>query len=236
MFHQVRLIRDRKCHVYSFYIACIQQNQYISGSRYAMVLAAAVHAAAVRARDTDVAAAQSPLRGARDGACASAAGGCRRIVRAGRLDLSDYRRTLQNARHAPALFFFFLRPSEMLYVQLPEREEDNRGEAGAAPRVIANRRAAQLHSAEQHLAQRELAERDSAEQHSEEQHSAEQHSAEPHSAEQDLAELDSAQQTRRRHIAAWTPLRVVAHHSYVAGMRVSGIMHRDIVRLEFDRK
>ena len=134
-----------------------------------------------------------------------------------------------------------LRPSEILYVQLPERDEDNRGEAGAEQRVIANARAAQLHAAEHRSAQRESTEKHSAEKHSAEKHSAETHSAEQHSAEKDLAELDLAklelaQQNRRRHIAAWTPLRVVAHHSYVAGMRVSGIMHRAIVRLEFDRK
>lgn len=35
--------------------------------------------------------------------------------------------------------------------------------------------------------------------------------------------------------AAWTPLRVLAHHSYVAGMRVSGIVHRAIVRLQPER-
>jgi hypothetical protein len=41
---------------------------------------------------------------------------------------------------------------------------------------------------------------------------------------------------RRRAASAWTPLRLVAHHSYVAGMHVSGIMHRAIVRLEFDKQ
>ena len=30
---------------------------------------------------------------------------------------------------------------------------------------------------------------------------------------------------------AWLPLRLVAHHAYVRGMRVSGTMHRAIVRL-----
>jgi hypothetical protein len=30
-------------------------------------------------------------------------------------------------------------------------------------------------------------------------------------------------------------LRVSAHHAYVTGMRVSGIMHRSIVRLERDK-
>lgn len=38
----------------------------------------------------------------------------------------------------------------------------------------------------------------------------------------------------RKHVA-WTPLRVLAHHSYVAGMRVSGIVHRAIVRLQHER-
>ena len=40
---------------------------------------------------------------------------------------------------------------------------------------------------------------------------------------------------RRRVQSPWTPLRLVAHHSYVVGMRVSGIVHRAIVRLEFDK-
>lgn len=31
--------------------------------------------------------------------------------------------------------------------------------------------------------------------------------------------------------ASWRPLRVVAHHAYVRGMRVSGTIHRAIVRL-----
>lgn len=40
---------------------------------------------------------------------------------------------------------------------------------------------------------------------------------------------------RRRAQYAWIPLRLVAHHSYVVGMKVSGIVHRAIVRLEFDK-
>jgi len=43
------------------------------------------------------------------------------------------------------------------------------------------------------------------------------------------------QHRRRRAQSPWTPLRLVAHHSYVVGMRVSGIVHRAIVRLEFDK-
>jgi hypothetical protein len=35
--------------------------------------------------------------------------------------------------------------------------------------------------------------------------------------------------------AVWVALRVSAHHAYVTGMRVSGIMHRSIVRLERDK-
>jgi hypothetical protein len=31
--------------------------------------------------------------------------------------------------------------------------------------------------------------------------------------------------------ASWLPLRVMAHHAYVRGMRVSGTIHRAIVRL-----
>jgi len=34
---------------------------------------------------------------------------------------------------------------------------------------------------------------------------------------------------------AWVALRVSAHHVYVTGMRVSGVMHRSIVRLERDK-
>lgn len=33
------------------------------------------------------------------------------------------------------------------------------------------------------------------------------------------------------HEASWLPLRVMAHHAYVRGMRVSGTIHRAIVRL-----
>ena len=46
---------------------------------------------------------------------------------------------------------------------------------------------------------------------------------------------EQKQHRRRRAQSAWTPLRLVAHHSYVVGMRVSGIVHRAIVRLEFDK-
>ena len=35
--------------------------------------------------------------------------------------------------------------------------------------------------------------------------------------------------------AVWVALRVSAHHAYVPGMRVSGIMHWSIVRLERDK-
>ena len=42
--------------------------------------------------------------------------------------------------------------------------------------------------------------------------------------------------TRQRAAArAWVALRVSAHHAYVTGMRVSGVMHRAIVRLERDQ-
>jgi hypothetical protein len=115
-----------------------------------------------------------------------------------------------------------LRPSETLYVQLPQRDVDQQQEAGAVENVAANRRVTH---------QRAAHDPGAAEQESEAQHSAAQHSAAQHSAER-----DSAQPNARRRTPAWTPLRVVAHHSYVAGMRVSGIMHRAIVRLEFDRE
>jgi hypothetical protein len=39
----------------------------------------------------------------------------------------------------------------------------------------------------------------------------------------------------RASTGAWLALRVSAHHAYVTGMRVSGVMHRSIVRLERDK-
>jgi len=55
----------------------------------------------------------------------------------------------------------------------------------------------------------------------------------PTEAEQ--AKSEQKPHRRRRVPSPWTPLRLVAHHSYVVGMRVSGIVHRAIVRLEFDK-
>jgi hypothetical protein len=143
-----------------------------------------------------------------------------------------------------------LRPSETLYVQLPERDVDPQQEAGAAESVAAVRRAADRRAADRRAADRRFPDRrppadphavatrgaDSAERDSAERDAAELDAAEPDAAEPDAAEHHSAQRNGRRNTAAWTPLRVVAHHSYVAGMRVSGIVHRAIVRLEFDRK
>ena len=40
---------------------------------------------------------------------------------------------------------------------------------------------------------------------------------------------------RKRANPVWTPLRVLTHHSCVVGMRVSGIVHRAIVRLQPER-
>ena len=73
---------------------------------------------------------------------------------------------------------------------------------------------------------------------------AQQKEAQTHTAQTDAAEIDKEKvdkkelyraAARRRVTSAWTPLRLVAHHSYVAGMRVSGIVHRAVVRLEFDK-
>ena len=55
----------------------------------------------------------------------------------------------------------------------------------------------------------------------------------PKQAEQ--TKYEQKQHRRRRAQSPWTPLRLVAYHSYVVGMRVSGIVHRAIVRLEFDK-
>jgi hypothetical protein len=41
--------------------------------------------------------------------------------------------------------------------------------------------------------------------------------------------------TRKGAVAASTPFRVAAHHSYVTGMRVSGIINRAIVHLELKK-
>ena len=59
----------------------------------------------------------------------------------------------------------------------------------------------------------------------------------------DRAATDRASATEKRHeqaarkraLSVWTPLRVLAHHSCVAGMRVSGVVHRAIVRLQPER-
>ena len=41
--------------------------------------------------------------------------------------------------------------------------------------------------------------------------------------------------TKKGAVAAFTPFRVAAHHSYVTGMRVSGIINRAIVHLELKK-
>jgi len=109
-----------------------------------------------------------------------------------------------------------LRPSETLYVQLPvETEEEAEAEAEAEAKTTAE--------AEAKTAAKTEAEA----------------SAEATKTETTAEKVDPKQRfrtARRRAASAWTPLRLVAHHSYVAGMHVSGIMHRAIVRLEFDKQ
>ena len=59
-------------------------------------------------------------------------------------------------------------------------------------------------------------------------------------ATNDVFETDHAEKkknsvyskTKKGAVAAFTPFRVAAHHSYVTGMRVSGIINRAIVHLE----
>jgi hypothetical protein len=102
-----------------------------------------------------------------------------------------------------------LRPSETLYVQLPAEREGEETEATEATEAEA--------------AETEAAKIDTKTEKAEEK---EDPKADP---------KQRFRAARRRVASVWTPLRLVAHHSYVAGMRVSGIMHRAIVRLEFDK-
>jgi hypothetical protein len=103
-----------------------------------------------------------------------------------------------------------LRPSETLYVQLPaDTEADTEAEAEAETEAEAKT------SAEAEA------------------------KTDATKTETTAEKVDPKQRfraARRRAASAWTPLRLVAHHSYVAGMHVSGIMHRAIVRLEFDKQ
>ena len=62
-------------------------------------------------------------------------------------------------------------------------------------------------------------------------------------ATNDVFETDHAEKkknsvyskTKKGAVAAFTPFRVAAHHSYVTGMRVSGIINRAIVHLELKK-
>jgi hypothetical protein len=115
-----------------------------------------------------------------------------------------------------------LRPSETLYVQLPAEREAEETEATEAE--AAETEAAKTEATEAEAAETEAAKTDTKTEKAEEK-------ADP--------KADPKQRfraARRRVASVWTPLRLVAHHSYVAGMRVSGIMHRAIVRLEFDKQ
>jgi hypothetical protein len=112
-----------------------------------------------------------------------------------------------------------LRSAETLYVRLPA---DKEAEVTELPET----------DAEQADLAQTAAQTDTAQQ--KETHTAQTDAAEIDKEKVDKKELYRAA-ARRRVTSAWTPLRLVAHHSYVAGMRVSGIVHRAVVRLEFDK-
>lgn len=103
-----------------------------------------------------------------------------------------------------------LRPSETLYVRLPaETEADTEATEGEA----------EAETTETKTAQTKTAKVDATQQEEGKQHQKQRYRT----------------TARRRVTSVWTPLRLAAHHSYVAGMRVSGIVHRAIVRVEFDK-
>jgi hypothetical protein len=112
-----------------------------------------------------------------------------------------------------------LRPSETLYVQLPAEREAEETEATEAE-------AAETEAAKTEAAKTEAAKTEAKTQKTEKTEEKADPKADP---------KQRFRAARRRVASVWTPLRLVAHHSYVAGMRVSGIMHRAIVRLEFDK-
>jgi hypothetical protein len=103
-----------------------------------------------------------------------------------------------------------LRADEALYVRLPAGEAEGRGRAGEAGRAAAPA------PGEQAPPRGEAA-------------SAPQPPPGASSAPRPPPGASSAAR------AVWVALRVSAHHAYVTGMRVSGIMHRSIVRLERDK-
>lgn len=116
-----------------------------------------------------------------------------------------------------------LRPSETLYVRLPadtETSDTETAEQAAESEKAASKQAAsEAVKSEVDVEHKDKDKLDETEQ--------------PKKAEQTKSE--HKQLRRRRAHSAWTPLRLVAHHSYVVGMRVSGIVHRAIVRLEYDK-
>jgi hypothetical protein len=115
-----------------------------------------------------------------------------------------------------------LRSSETLYVRLQAEKEAETEETDAAETGVAETEAEHTETAKTEAAQTEAAQTEAAQ------------------TEATQEKSDKKQRyraaARRRVTSAWTPLRLVAHHSYVAGMRVSGIVHRAIVRVEFDKQ
>jgi hypothetical protein len=113
-----------------------------------------------------------------------------------------------------------LRPSETLYVRLPaETEGETEETEGEAEAETTETKTGQTKTAQTNTAQTKTAKVDATEEEE----------GKPHPKQRYTTAA------RRRVPSVWTPLRLVAHHSYVAGMRVSGIVHRAIVRVEFDK-
>jgi hypothetical protein len=120
-----------------------------------------------------------------------------------------------------------LRPSETLYVRLPADTETSDTET-AETREAESEQTSEAAKSEVEVEHKDK--RDDKDNLDE--------TEQPKKAEQTKSEQTKSEhkQLRRRCAhSAWTPLRLVAHHSYVVGMRVSGIVHRAIVRLEFDK-
>ena len=145
-----------------------------------------------------------------------------------RMRLEDVQslRLQPGARSSPVIALFStrdprepvnFRPSETLYVRLPadtETSDTESAEDVAESDKAASKQAAS--AAAQSQVEVEHKDKDKIDE-----------TEQAKKAEQTKSE--HKQLRRRRAHSAWTPLRLVAHHSYVVGMRVSGIIHRAIV-------
>jgi len=127
-----------------------------------------------------------------------------------------------------------LRPSETLYVRLPADTETSDTET-AETREAESEQTSEAAKSEVEVEHQDKRDDKDKRHDNDKRHDKDNldENEQPKKAEQTKSE--HKQLRRRRAHSAWTPLRLVAHHSYVVGMRVSGIVHRAIVRLEFDK-